>query len=221
MAKPHALIVGAGPGVGLGIARAFGGEGFNISLLSRNPDKLRDEVTSLINEGIATESFAADASDHDSLSKGIAQAIAKCGEVEVLAFNVLAFSQGSPSTIDPAGLTRDFHVNVSAALAAARAVLPAMLERKSGTILFTGGGWALYPSMPLTSMSIDKAALRMLAMMLAEEPKDTGVRAGTVTIMGAVAAGGPFDPTKIGEAFVAAYRQPPESFQVETQFRGA
>lgn len=220
MSKPHAIIIGAGPGVGLGVARAFAKEGFNLSLLSRNPEKIKDEVLGLIQQGTSANSIAADAGDHASLTQAIEHATKKFGDAEVLVFNVLAFSQGKPSTITPEGLTRDFHTNVSGGLAAVRAVLPSMLQRKSGTILFTGGGWAIYPAVEVTSVSIDKGALRTLALMLAEELKGTGVRVGTVTIMGAVALGTPFDPAKIGRMFVEAYRYPEAAFPVELQFKG-
>ncbi len=37
---PTIAIVGAGPGLGLPIAREFGSHGFDVALISRNPDKL-------------------------------------------------------------------------------------------------------------------------------------------------------------------------------------
>lgn len=37
---PVIAIVGAGPGLGLAIARAFGTQGFNVALVSRSPKKL-------------------------------------------------------------------------------------------------------------------------------------------------------------------------------------
>ena len=51
--------------------------------------------------------------------------------------------------------------------------------------------------------------------------RGSGVRAGTVTLMGLAAAGNAFDPDRIGEAFVTAYRKPLDQFEPDIQFRGA
>jgi NAD(P)-dependent dehydrogenase (short-subunit alcohol dehydrogenase family) len=51
--------------------------------------------------------------------------------------------------------------------------------------------------------------------------RGSGVRAGTVTLMGLAAAGNAFDPDRIGEAFVTAYRKPLDQFDPDIQFRGA
>jgi short-subunit dehydrogenase len=219
MSKPHAVIVGFGPGVGFGLAHAFGRAGFSLSLIARNPDKVQNQLNDLKQSGVAIELIKTDASDGDSLHRAVQEAINRLGSPSVLIYNVVAPAQGRPSTIEPADLTRD--LNVVGALASARAVLPDMLAQKSGTILCTGGGWALYPSVDFASISIGKAALRSLVFTLAEEMKGTGVRVGTVTIMGTVQPGTAFDPEKIGRVFLDLYNQPDPSFPTEVQFKGA
>jgi NADP-dependent 3-hydroxy acid dehydrogenase YdfG len=174
----------------------------------------------LIQAGSPAEAFVADASDVVALTDAIRQATEAFGPAEVIVYNVIASSQGRPSTIDPNRLTSDFGVNVAGALTSVRAVLPEMLRRGKGTILFTGGGWAIYPSVDFASASLGKCALRMFALLLAEELQGTGVRAGTLTIMGGVRRNTPFDPARIGEAFVEMYRQPTTAFQAEVQFTG-
>jgi NAD(P)-dependent dehydrogenase (short-subunit alcohol dehydrogenase family) len=218
--KPHAIIVGFGPGNGLGIGGAFGLAGFSLSLIARNPNELKDEILALIQAGSPAEAFTADAGDAIALADAIRRATEIFGPAEVIVYNVLASSQGRPSAIDPGRLTQDFGVNVSGALTSVRAVLPEMLRRGKGTILFTGGGWAIYPSVDFASASLGKCAQRMLALLLAEELQGTGVRAGTLTIMGSVRRNTPFDPDRIGEAFVDMYRQPTSTFQAEVQFTG-
>jgi len=215
MSRPHAVIVGFGPGIGAGAAQAFAGAGFNLSLISRNPEKHRRHLPA----EIAARFYPTDAGDPDALSTAIQSAIGADGVPDVLVYNAVSSGIGKPSTIEPASLTRDFSTNVSGALAAARAVLPGMRARSSGTILFTGGGWALYPSADFASISIGKAALRSLTFMLAEELAGTGVRAATLTVMGVVQPDTPFDPGRIGRAFLDMYRQPTESFPVELQFK--
>ena len=221
MSQPLCLIVGFGPGNGLGIARAFGRAGFALALLSRNPAKQAPWQVSLENDGIAARQYSADAANEASLNGAIAKAENELGGTIVLVYNALSATFGKPSTLAPETLVTDFRVNVTGALAAVRAVLPGMKTRGHGSILFTGGGWALQPWDEAASPSIGKAALRSLAFTLAQELHGTGVRVGTVTICGEVAPGTPFDPDKIGEIFLAMHRAPENEFQTEVVFKGS
>lgn len=220
MASPVCVIVGYGAGVGHGAARAFGAAGFSLGLLARTPEKSAAPLAELRAAGFRAELSAADAGDEAALTTGLRSLQEKLGDPEVLIYNAVAFRASMPSELTGEQLLTDFRTNVVGALLAARFVLPAMKARRSGGIFFTGGGWALYPSAPVASTAIGKAGLRHLALMLAEELQGSGVRAGTVTIMGQVAPGTPFDPARIGEAFLHAYRGPSESFQPEIVFRG-
>jgi NAD(P)-dependent dehydrogenase (short-subunit alcohol dehydrogenase family) len=170
---------------------------------------------------LAAKHYPADAGEPQALTNAIENAILDSGPPDLLVYNAFKFAFGKPSGIDPQVLTNDFSVNVSGALTSSRAVLPLMLKRKSGTILFTGGGWAIHPSVDYASVSIGKAGLRSLALTLAEEFRGTGVRVGTVTIMGTVKPGTPFDPEKIGETFLNLYKTSSQSFTPEVQFTGS
>lgn len=221
MAVPVRIIVGYGPGNGQGIARAFGRAGFSLGLLARSPANFAGPLAELRSAGYTAELLAADAGDDESLTTGLRATRDKLGDAEVLVYNAVAFRMAPPTTVSADQLVSDFRTNVAGALTATNFVLPAMKARRSGAVLFTGGGWALYPSAAVASTAIGKAGQRHLALMLSEELQGSGVRAGTVLVMGEVAPGTAFDPDKIGEAFVAAYRRPPGQFEPEVQFRGA
>lgn len=96
-----------------------------------------------------------------------------------------------------------------------------MRSQGEGSLLFRGGGWSLYPDANVSSTAIGKAGVRHLSLMLAQELEGTGVRAGTVTILGQVQAGTPFDPVRIGQAFLRMHQQPPEEFVPELKFTGS
>jgi len=80
-------------------------------------------------------------------------------------------------------------------------VIPAFIEQNKGTLLFTGGGFAVAPSAKYTSLSIGKAGIRALAFALAEELNPQGIHVGTVTIAGNVSPGTFFDPDLIAERY--------------------
>jgi len=215
MPKPLCIIVGFGPGNGLALAKAFGREGFQLALLARDPGKHAALTAVLAGENITAKTFAADAGDEDSLALAIAAAERELGATGVLIYNAIAPTFLKPTQLTADQLVADFRVNVAGALAATLAVLPGMKARGCGTVLFTGGGWALQPWDGAASPSIGKAGIRSLAYTLAQEMAGTGIHVGTVTIAGQIAAGTHFDPDKIAEAYLKLHRQPPGKFETE------
>jgi NAD(P)-dependent dehydrogenase (short-subunit alcohol dehydrogenase family) len=218
MKKSVCLIVGFGPGNGLALAKAFGREGFGLALFSRDAQRQAPLVETLKKEGFAATSFAVDAGSAEALTAAIEQAEQE-GDIDVLIYNAIAPTFVKPTMLTPQQLVADFRVNVAGALAAALKVLPGMKARGRGTILFTGGGWALQPWDGAASPSIGKAGLRSLAYTLAQELSGTGIHVGTVTIAGQVQPGTQFDPDKIAGTFLHLHRQPPDKFETEIIFQ--
>jgi len=217
---PLLTLVGFGAGNGLGIARAFGAEGFRLALIARNPSRQSDSLRSLYEDKVAFQSFAADAADPGSIAKAICSVNDVLGTTDVLVYNAFSPRLGRPTAMIPLELSADLAAGVVGALSSALAVLPAMKARRSGTILFTGSGWATSPFVDAASISLTKAALRNLAFTLSEDLRGTGVRVGTLTIMGMVAPGTAFDPATIGRAFVDYYKRPDANFTPEVLFQG-
>jgi NADP-dependent 3-hydroxy acid dehydrogenase YdfG len=179
-------IVGMGNGMGLAIARRFAKEGFAIAMIARNATKLQDFKATLQAEGYAAHDFVADAGEEASLHSAFASIQTQLSDSDVLIYNA-ATPKMAPilnETMDT--LANDFQINVAGALAATKAVLPAMQAKGQGTILFTGGGFSMYPSPDFGSLSLGKAGIRSLAKMLAEALKTEGIRVGTITICGIV-----------------------------------
>jgi short-subunit dehydrogenase len=216
MSKPLCTIVGFGSGVGLGVARAFGQAGFQLALVSRNPEKYADALKNLAVAGIEAKTVTTDVSDEGALKA----AITSQGTPEVLVYNAVSGNYGKPTALTGEMAIADFQVNVVGALIAANAVLPGMQAQSKGSILFTGGGWAHYPWDGAASMSIGKAGLRSLAMTLAQELQSTTIRVGLVSIMGQVASGTAFDPEKIGVAFLDMHQRPADGYETEFMFQG-
>jgi len=208
MANPLCVVVGYGSGVGQGIAQAFAQAGFGLLLVSRSPQRQAQAFAQLQAAGAEAQLLAADAGDPLGLADSLRQALADGGAMGeaaplVLAYNAVVPTLGPPSTLAPDRLAADLQVDVVGALAAVHALLPALRQR-GGALLFTGGGMAHHPVAAAASIGIGKAALRALVLTLAQElaPEAPRLGVGMVTIMGQVAPGGPFDPLRIGEAFV-------------------
>jgi hypothetical protein len=89
----------------------------------------------------------------------------------------------------------------------------------AGTILFTGGGWADYPTREFSTLSVGKSALRSAATVLGADLADDGIRLASVTIAGQIAPGTAFDPDRIAETYWAIV-QSDGSWQNEFRFEG-
>jgi NAD(P)-dependent dehydrogenase (short-subunit alcohol dehydrogenase family) len=213
------FVIGYGPGVGHGAAAAFASAGFELALFSRTPTRhegLREQLST------SNKAFAVDAGDPAALALALEEAMDKVGRPDALIYNAVAFRAAKPTEISGQQLLADFSTNVLGALVATQTVLPSMRNLAGlGTIIFTGGGWALYPDAAVASTAIGKTSLRHLALMLHQELRDTNVRVGTVTILGQVAPGTPFDPGEIGRAFLTLAQQPTAEFQAELKFTGS
>ncbi|MBP1997083.1 SDR family NAD(P)-dependent oxidoreductase [Paenibacillus eucommiae] len=216
MNKPLLVIVGAGPGVSAGVAKKFGTSGFRVVLVSRTKASLDVYTEELQAQGVEAYSVQADASDSASLQSAFNQIKAEYGVPEVLVYNAAVINQSNPSSLSEKQLVDDFKINVVGALTSAQQVIPDMIDRKQGTLLFTGGGLALYPAAVLTSLSIGKAGIRTLAFTLAEELKPHGIYVGTVTITGFVQRGTFYDPERIAEAYWELYTT---RDQIETVYK--
>lgn len=165
------VVIGAGKGMGNAIARRFAREGFKAVLVARRREALEAAVAELAKDGLEASCETADASDANSL----AEAIDRIGTPDVLVYNAAFMAGGKASELTPDEMVAHFKTDVVGAQVAAKCVIPAMRERGAGAIIFTGGLFGVHPSADanFACMSMDKSALRALALMLNSELKDT------------------------------------------------
>ncbi|MCW5922068.1 MAG: SDR family NAD(P)-dependent oxidoreductase [Saprospiraceae bacterium] len=209
------LLIGMGPGIGLALARRFGREGFEILMVARNEQKLKDFEAQLAAENIRAKGYPVDIAAEDSYIRMLEKLAAEHSDIEVLHYNPSAFNPALPSQISLPVFLNDFKINVMGALSAAQAVFPHMKSRGRGTLFFTGGGTALKAPPAMASLGIGKAGLRSLVFSLAQECKPLGIHVATLTICGAVEPGTRFDPDLIAGEFWRIYAQPKEQWETE------
>lgn len=205
--KKTIVIVGAGAGLGNHIAERFGREGFNVVLMARNASRLAEYVASLKSQGIDADYFVVDVASNASIQTTFAELKRKYNRVDVLVYNVAMMSGNRPLELTPAELSEHYQTDVVGALAAAQQVIPMQKDNREGTLLFTGGGFSNFPAASNTTMSLDKAALRNLSLVLAEELAPMGIFAGIVTIMGTIDRDEHFSATNIADQYWQLYTQ--------------
>lgn len=84
---PVIAIVGAGPSLGLSIARRFGRAGFAVALISRSAANLGTLTAELQRTGIEAAGFEADVRDRPALTGALAAAARRLGPVDVLEYS--------------------------------------------------------------------------------------------------------------------------------------
>ena len=183
---PTLAIVGAGPGMGLAIARTFGSRGFDVALVSRSRDRLDGLVTGLAADGIKAGAFPADVLDHEALAGALNDAAARFGGIDVLEYspvpNAATAAMTLPSQTTQADVLRHQDLGFFGALAATRAVLPAMRAAGSGTLLYTTGAGSVDPNPMMGNINAADAALRNWILNLHKELAPEGIQAAHVAI---------------------------------------
>lgn len=181
-------IVGAGSGLGLSIAKLFGRNGFRVALIARNKAKLDDLAAQLGARGIEAAGFAADVMDRPSLVDAFAQIQERYGAIDVLEYSpaphtpVPGLTIADSLSVAVENLQPQIDLYLHGAITAVQQVLPAMLERGSGALLFTSGGSAVYPNPIMGNVGIAMAGLRNWAHTLHAALADKGIYAGHISI---------------------------------------
>lgn len=211
--------IGSGPGMGLATAERFAREGFRVVLSARNTAKTEDLAQQLRAKGHTVEVETVDTAKADSVIGLIDKVIARHGTVDVVHYNAASMRQATLADQPADTFNSDLAVNIGGALAAAKRASEVMSARGAGTLLFTGGGFALQPSPDYLSLSIGKAGIRALALGLFDTLKDKGIHVATVTVATFVDAGSD-NATAVAERLWQLHSQPKDSWTVEETYSG-
>jgi short-subunit dehydrogenase len=169
----------------MAVARRFGHEGFQVALIARDRGRLDGMVADLGDQGIEAAGYAADLSDPAAAVRATDEAEARFGPVDVLEYSPTPEEGGPralPSQIDADIVAPLLDKHVRTPLALTQRVLPGMLERGDGALLFALGTSAKYPMPRLASGGMIGAALRSYAHALNAELAPRGIYAGTLLI---------------------------------------
>jgi short-subunit dehydrogenase len=215
----HLLLVGAGPGLGLAIARRFAVGGYAVTLVARNSDGLEGLVSSLADTRAEIDTMSADASDSEGLRERMSALYRRHGAPGLIVYNAVMGAPDQLLSSSVAHLQEAFAVDVIGAIVVAQVAAPAMRAAGVGTILVTGGGFADHPIPALATVSLGKAALRSAATMLGADLEPDGIRVATVTILGQIVAGTAFDPERIAEHYWGVVHSD-GPWQSESRFAG-
>ena len=201
MSQPCCIVVGAGPGLGLTIARRFATGGFDIALISRSRDNLAAMTETLASEGHSARGFVGDAGKILELESTFAEIKEWNKNVGVLIYNAAIMLADSAPDITSAEMMKTMLVNLGGAMCAVNQVLPLMRNRSRGTILLTGGGLALEPYPNWTALGAGKAALRSYGISLHKALTPENIHVAVVAVCGIVEPGGSLSADLVAEKY--------------------
>jgi len=196
------VVLGAGPGLGLGVARRFAREGYVAVLATRTADDAAPLAAALEAEGHRAEGVGVDLNDPGDIEAVVRGIGERHGRIDVLHFNPSAWREKGPLELTVAELLEDVAFGAGGLLPAVQAAHPFL--RPGARVLVTGSAAADSPSPGAATLGVQKAAVRNLVTSLDKTLAPEGVRAVAVQINGVLAKEGPFTPPPIAEAMWAA-----------------
>src|SRR6185437_3241376 len=223
MTPPYktALIVGAGDGLSASLARLLAQSGLSVALAARNPEKL---------SGLCAETgasaFACDAQDRAQVARLFEDVEEKLGPRDVVIYNASARARGPLTTLDPDDVRRTLLVSAFGAFLVAQRAVPAMLDKASGAILFTGASASVKGYAESAPFAMGKFALRGLAQSMARELSPKGIHVAHFVIDGQIrrrsdndTRDSTLDPDAIAQTYINVLVQPRSAWTSEVEMR--
>ncbi len=135
--RPVCAVVGVGPGLGAALARRFATE-YAVALVARGEDKLVSLAKEIENAGGKALPVSADVAKAADITGAFDQIRRELGDVDALLYNAAMRPFGKLMDTKPSTFENTWRVTTFGAFLAAQEVVPAMLKRGSGVIIFTG-----------------------------------------------------------------------------------
>jgi len=168
-----ALVTGGGEGIGFGIAKQFIRLGANVVITGRtqsNLEKARDEL------GARCSIYVNDVTDKSSHQAMVDFVETETGPIDILVNNAGKHMKKPALEVSDEDFQSIIDVNLNSVFALTRTVLPGMIDRQHGSVIFISSMAALYGLSQVVGYSSSKTALLGLARTLASEYSGNGIR---------------------------------------------
>jgi short-subunit dehydrogenase len=174
--RKTALVTGASSGIGLELARIFAREGYNLVLVARNADRLRQLASELEKaHGARSLILATDLTEPGAAAYVLDQTTRAGLQLDVLVNNAGFGQYGLFAENDLEECLRQIQLNVTTLTHLTRLYLPGMIERKSGRILNVASTAAFQPGPLMAVYFASKAYVLHFSEALANELNGSGV----------------------------------------------
>ncbi|MGP3726013.1 SDR family oxidoreductase [Cereibacter sphaeroides] len=172
-----AAITGAASGIGLECARTLVAEGATVVLIDRAEDRLKALCAEI---GPRALPLVVDLLDGPQVSGMLPRILELAGALDIFHANAGAYIGGQVAEGDPDAWDRMLNLNINAAFRSVHAVLPYMIERKGGDILFTSSVAGVVPVVWEPIYTASKFAVQAFVHSTRRQVAPHGVRVGAV-----------------------------------------
>ena len=177
-----AVITGATRGIGRAIAIEFAKEGYDVVLNYNHSDGIAGQLAKELTRdyGSLFGFIKADVGDSLSVNKMMAEVLRRFGRIDVLVNNAGISQQKLFTDITDQDWNAMISTNVTGVFNCCRAVLPHMIQRKSGCIVNISSMWGQVGGSCEVHYSAAKAAVIGLTKALAKEVGPSGIRVNCI-----------------------------------------
>ena len=170
-----AFITGAGRGIGKGIALAFAGQGCDVAAAARTQSEVAATAEEVRKNGRRALALTCDVGDDASVQAAVDAALAEFGRIDLLV-NSAGYACFKPFTeLTPDEWQRSLDINLTGAFRCIKAVLPSMIERRSGRIINISSVAGLKPITDQSAYCASKFGLNGFTKVLAMELRPYGI----------------------------------------------
>jgi ribitol 2-dehydrogenase len=216
-----AAITGAASGIGLECSRILLSQGARVVLVDRNEETLKNVCDDLGPQAIP---LRVDVTDPDSLRHMMPQVLEQTGHLDIFHANAGSYIGGEILEGDPDAWDRMLNLNINAVFRSVHAVLPHMVERRTGDIIVTSSIAGLVPVVWEPIYTASKHAVQAFVHTVRRQVSRYGLRVGAVApgpvvtalikdwpkekLDAELAAGGLMQPTEVAEAVLFMLTRP-------------
>ena len=179
-----AVIAGVGPGSGAALARKFVAEGCNVALLSRSSAYIKNLSTRLAKSGRTVIPIPTDITEPEQVDRSFDRIREELGDPDILVNHAGNAAWGSFADLTPEAFEGAWRVCTLGGFLCSKQVVPGMLKKGGGSILFTGATSAVRGRAGALAFSSAKFATRGLASALAREVGPYGIHVAHIIIDG-------------------------------------
>ncbi len=183
--EPHpvrrpAVVTGASSGIGTAVALQLGALGHPVILGARRVERCEEVAAKLRADGGQAVALPLDLTDGASVDAFATAAEAAHGPIEIVVSNAGEVLPQTTIATPPDDFTRQVQVNLLGAQRLVAGLVPAMVERGRGDVVFVTSDVVRVPRPRMSAYVTSKAGLEAMARVLQMETEGTGVRVGIV-----------------------------------------
>lgn len=216
-----AAVTGGASGIGLASAKAMAEAGAKVAIVDRDEEGLAKACAEI---GANAFPVRIDLLDPKSVATMLPQILDKAGQLDIFHANAGAYIGGDAATGDPDAWDRMLNLNINSAFRTAHAVLPYMIERKHGDILFTSSVAGVVPVMVEPIYTASKHAVQAFVHTVRRQVAKHDVRVAAIQpgpvitallkdwvperLAALKAAGGLIEPEEVADAVLFMLTRP-------------